>query len=927
MERRDLDNSDEFNFDHPLPISSSTSLNSTVYINATSLDTGTGSAGHASNNWSQHLTDKTDPFVSGDPSLYRPSSEIDIDGANIVANGAVGDILGSTVPDTDPHRDSLFDQMEDEQLAQLLQAYIERGPSPTQGTDEDWSNMDTTLNSVDQPIDNAVTGVSCVSGVAADAPDIANTPKTNVSAAPPTWSGTDTACTPRTYVAAVLSSSPATPGSASCQLMEAMSRSPIEIPRTSHFVNFQSASPAPKKKARSGKKRSVDHGPTSAETSSQSSPVRQKTSAQQVLGSPFKMPHLPASTPAKQIPSAHASMGTLYSPSPASSRVLSMDNISPWMTALPGYTPVTNNQMQGMADPRSRTMSSSDKSPPDHAGFTSELLSSSGSNSNGGSFLDRDLPSAEQRSAKRARKEPIPAQAVFANAAHEAQMHRQVYFQQVSQARGRGQGHLSLAHHFNHLVDSDFKWLERDRTDPEPPPSEVARTTGFEFPTTLPTGTMASVNKEEQDEQDGEEDDVVFVGQKRKAIHMSRDDRDHNNIIQNPYALAGLGISQPAPQYLGMFIPHTQAQTMSQHGMSVPPQPQFPGNGQTCGKFPGQGQQQAQMHARAHSQGQFTQPMAHSRGLSWQNQSQQQPQGRLVSQHRSVDGQQQHVRSSSSVSKARAPGTPTPSSRHRSTHSKAGQKVVSNSSRSSGTPRKHVQTPSGRSCRTPNHKPSPSLSLSQIPKQTPPNATPAGQRIHLPTPQQPTSTGSCPNTISETLAETNRRTENELRALGADVVDYDPNMSWDDAGVAGGASFETLFGGIGLMTPAEQTFSEMMGLHMSMPAPVDQHLPQNGSGNIVGLGNTLLNTELKTTVSTSGDDAGLFETYLSDSYNHSNHNAKNTPDITESNGVAMADVVCETGAAVPATADLDFESDWTKGFDEDKDFDPMDFGF
>ncbi|OQV01671.1 hypothetical protein CLAIMM_06981 [Cladophialophora immunda] len=872
MKRRQPDNSNDFAFDPPPAVSSSTTLGPNLYIPSTGLDTAQGSAGYASNNRISYLADMAAPFVSGNPSqAYRPAEEIDADGTNGVTNGTMGDIFGSL--DTDPGPNSILAQPSDEELARLLRAYIERGPSPTQGCDEDWSAMAATSTPVNEPTGNSGTGVARSPGVAAaTTTNITTTPESNVSVAP--------------------STSPATPGSASRKLIETMSNSPIEIPRTSQFANFHPASPTPKKKFEKEKRRNGGQASTGTEGLSQSSPVRQPTPAKRKLGSPFKMPGLPASSPAKRIPTDNISMGTLYSASPAVSQSLPMDNISPGMTAVPGYSSLTNSQMQTMAGQRIRIMSASYKSLPNLPGFTNELLSSGGSS---GSFLDADIAAAEPRSAKRARTDTFGARTMFTNVAREEQMHHQTYFPHIP--RGTEPSGLSLAHHFNDHIVQDFKWLERDRSDPEPPPSAVARTTGYEFPIPLPSGTVMSIKAEAEAE--AEED--VMVGQKRKAVHMSQGEIEADD-IQDPYMLANPGIAHPEPQYLGMFIPHNHGQSMSSYmqgqdrmlpqGQLQSP-PQIQAFGQSHPQY-GQGQRQSR----------FPQAFSNSRASNSQGQQQRPPQGQRGIPHRPIDAHQQMFRSSPSAAMARAAGTPTPAPRRRSTVSKAGQK----SSPRSDTPRRNVQTPNRRSFQTPNNNPTQNPSFSQTPNQTPLYETPAVLRLHLPTPKQPISTGSCPNTISETLAETNRRTEAELRSLGADVVDYDPNMNWDDTA---DASFGGLFGGIDLLAPADRTFSDMMGLDMMT-------MPQDASENVTGLGNTFLTTA----VSTGEHTGGLMMTLPS----NSDLDATEVPANAATHGIA-ANFETGTMSTTTAAADLGFACDWPNAFEEGKDFDPMDFGF
>lgn len=147
-------------------------------------------------------------------------------------------------------------------------------------------------------------------------------------------------------------------------------------------------------------------------------------------------------------------------------------------------------------------------------------------------------------------------------------------------------------------------------------------------------------------------------------------------------------------------------------------------------------------------------------------------------------------------------GTPTPAPRRRSTLSEPGPNISSSHlANNTGYMRQLQQknmnkrqiqgqlTPSSSSQpKTPNggmtfQMPNGQTIVAPPSKQTPTTAqqygnfqTPTPLRAHLPTPQQPVSTGLCPNTVNETLEETNRRTEAQLRELGAEVVDFDPNF-------------------------------------------------------------------------------------------------------------------------------------------------------
>ncbi|EXJ57853.1 uncharacterized protein A1O5_12411 [Cladophialophora psammophila CBS 110553] len=885
MKRRQLHDSDAFNFDPPADASSSSNPGSGFDAPSTGLYPANTSSQDASNTRSSYLTDMDGPFVLGDASQFSQSAaENETDNVNTVTNDAGGNTFNLLLPDPQP--EAVFDQLSDEEFANMLQMYLERGPSPTQGCDDNWYNMNATSNSINEPTSKAAASLANSPGLAADPEDANHTPKTNVSAAP--------------------STSPITPGSppgSGCRaLLKKLSTSPIEIPHTPDFADFHHPKPSLQKQSRRGKKRNDGHPPNGAGSFSQSSPVRKNTPAKQVLGSPFKMPGLPASAPAKPMSRDNALMNPLLSPNPAANRPRRMDNLSPLGTTLPSRHILTSSPMQNMADQTSPTISAHYQSPPNPTAFANDLIGSGSS----GSFLDPGLPSAEQPPAKRARTGTVGAQDILANIAREEQMCHQTYFQHISQATA--QAGLTLANQFNDGFEHDFKWLERDRTDPEPPPSMVARFTGYEFPIPLPSGTMKSLEREAEEN--------VNVGQKRKAVHMTQGGIEANG-VQDPFAPSGLGIAQAGPEFHGLFFPNNQGQSAShmqtQDRMVAQRQLQSPGNIRARGQFRVQAQAQLQMHGQTQDQGQLPQLLSNSR-LS-RAQQQQPQQGLQPSPHLPINGQQQLMRSTPDSAGSRVPGTPTPASRHRSTLSRATQNVTCGSVLP-GFPWSNAQTPNGRSSWTPNSMRAQLQPSAQASKQTPPIQSLAEMSLHLPTPQQPISTGSCPNTLSETLAETNRRTEAELRSLGAAVVDYDPNMSWngmEDMPVG------TLYGDIGVPPPLEGPFGETINLDVSPPLmlSMDMNVPQDESGNVAGLESTLLNTAVA---------AGDYAERVVMTSPSNNNNATDTPGNGAADISAMAAITTlERGAAVSAAADSGFPYDWMTGFDEGKIFDPIDF--
>ncbi len=121
----------------------------------------------------------------------------------------------------------------------------------------------------------------------------------------------------------------------------------------------------------------------------------------------------------------------------------------------------------------------------------------------------------------------------------------------------------------------------------------------------------------------------------------------------------------------------------------------------------------------------------------------------------------------------------------------------------------------------------------ESPMKMPQTQTRAPLRAHLPTPQKPISTGPCPNTINETLEETNRRTTARNHAAAAPMMHLNTNVDVHASvgdGINGCPDFQ-MPNDIGRTTvnfasPA-LNFSEMMDMDMNIDPNLNGDMNMN----------------------------------------------------------------------------------------------------
>ena len=165
-----------------------------------------------------------------------------------------------------------------------------------------------------------------------------------------------------------------------------------------------------------------------------------------------------------------------------------------------------------------------------------------------------------------------------------------------------------------------------------------------------------------------------------------------------------------------------------------------------------------------------------------------------------------------------SPATASPSmNRVRKTPSNQG---VQSRSTSINTPQHRTPSANAQSSSTQRMK-TPSNTREQA--QTLFTQTPAALRAHLPTPQKPISTGPCPNTVNETLEETNHRTAPQLRGIAVPMMNTDPigDFHMNDENMLNGYPTFQMPSGTGYPRSGlpfqNMDFTEMMGTDMNLP--------------------------------------------------------------------------------------------------------------
>ncbi|ETI20091.1 hypothetical protein G647_08125 [Cladophialophora carrionii CBS 160.54] len=737
----------------------------------------TGDDQTLSNAQPRHLTA---PSVANIPSHpYQYATEIDTDNDTLTANDWLDNLFGPIQESQGP--DTIFQDSHQEQLMKALLDYTVQNPTLTQGVDEEWSK---------------IMGTS---------PTSANldTPDTQISVVDPfpTLESSSPRLTPRTTIPAnnrtpnsgtVSQTSPATPysDSRSVNALEDSCTPPsFRVPKASLAPKTYPPDPANSKDAAdltSADGESDNSAPDLAEPQyvDQKTP-RQQTPVKLPLGSPFT----PTTAPARQ--ATAALMDIFGSPLPAGNKHSRTQNMS-LSSPDRGSTPK-------VIDPRYQVTPVKFKSPPNPATLMEKMRNNT--------LLQNEV---SRHPAKRARMSSVGAQQVVANIERDWQT-QQNFYMQSQQGSGTGDPGLCA----NIEIDGMKNWADTSLGDSLPSQSLTPYNNEYDYPIPMPTGSFDALKQEHED--------YVSVGQKRTASQMIRGGMDAN--LQRSPGNTGQDYAGIEHNLSELFIPLSQLQTsmLAEHGT----QKQMNYQMQMQSSLRMEGRRQRSAGSQFSSPTQAQTPSQVQRGAQQQLQSSLQPevQGEILQaspgqqmgvlqQRRSQQGTPQNpidtplqmVRSTPSVASTGPQGTPTPAPRsRRSNLSKPAQNMVSSSPQTARTPLRKVQNTPGKRRAQGHNNPIATpqngtlvgyvQTLDAQPMQTPGHThqqddacnhaliettavqTPTPLRAHLPTPQQLTSTGPCPNTINETLEETNRRTGAQLCGGVAGGIDFVPTFN------------------------------------------------------------------------------------------------------------------------------------------------------
>ena len=451
--------------------------------------------------------------------------------------------------------------------------------------------------------------------------------------------------------------------------------------------------------------------------------------------------------------------------------------------------------MPSMGDPRFQAAAFNFHSPPNPATFTEKLQN--------GNLFQYDPAMAQPQVANPMHMGPAGQQQGDSGTItmdQHVQREQQIY-QQNQRKRGMPNSQMTTNEGGYPVND----WV-RSQKDNIPSPPEMSPPGRGQYKVPRPTGSLSP--QEETDER--------MTG-KPTDLQISPGETGENktesfpplNVTPTGMQAPGLFLNRKQEQYQ-KFLQH-QEQQLRQYQMAngINPQgPTFQGNqfsppmrGFPSRQVAGQGQQQMNMSMVPPFQDHFQQTSP-----SPQMGHMQRPQqGQLTIPRNLMTTPTKMVQSSPSGPTTVSQPTSTPVTRRRDTSSKPSPRVTTKSTDSPAQAAKNVTTTPSRkraqSQMDPGSNPqsragindsqAKKAKISQVPDNvsaqadvlkrtsitTPPFRNPAALHAHLPTPQQPISTGSCPNTENETLEETNRRTAAELQALGAPVRDFVPGWN------------------------------------------------------------------------------------------------------------------------------------------------------
>lgn len=295
--------------------------------------------------------------------------------------------------------------------------------------------------------------------------------------------------------AALQDSSPTTPKSAARRQLSSLCKVRIELPKGSQFIQYIPPSESSSKPA--AKRKSSPRTAAGFRSVSQSSPVKPTTPSSPPLASPIQMRN---SAPAKMRDVGHTNFGFTHF---SSNSTMVQQHLPNNVTAFPypaaGHSQRTapSEAVPRMSNPRKRKTSESQTV----AAQTSVIPSVESTDD---LFVCSPPPTA-----KKARRDPSRAPVNAAVMSQEQPSPMQVLFYPPYGATRAPRP--SLIPYFNGSNIGNFKWLHRHISDPQPPPSQVCRETGFEFPIPFPSGQLTCREDNNQHEDDEKADDAAEV--------------------------------------------------------------------------------------------------------------------------------------------------------------------------------------------------------------------------------------------------------------------------------------------------------------------------------------------------------------------------------------------------------------------------------
>lgn len=736
-----------------------------------------------------------DPFQSAsDAQVYQPFTIVN--DADVTGDDSYRGLLN------DPNH--FFHEVNGEQFLDMLMNATETTSDPTQGQEILMSH----INMPPNPDNQATAEQNPLTNMPSSSPNplaaMTNSPSNAVTDPSPL--------------------EPETPESVARQKLLSLINSPLEIPKTARFANFHPCettllpdSVAARKASYSSRMRTMG-----MPTVNSSSLVATPTPGEKSLGSPFGMNAFAPARGNNGSPYVIDPPDNLPPPPRPQFQPIPMNDVSPspgprlCQSVLSGVSAPARGWIGGMAP--------TFKSPPNPARFAQKVLNN-----------DLLPPPPNRPATKRIRTDSFGAPAFIAEIAQDQHNRDQIFFQQPPGDRP------PLASHFSDNNVNSFRWLFRDIDDPEPPPSLVSRQTGYEFPVPLPSGTLASTEAEDVD-------DDCDVGQKRKMKQVSHGSMGESG---SQYQMAAEGQSEGQ----GQGDPnHGHAQTGFQRQSSLLGQAQMQNQPQGQTRSPSQSQSRPPPPPRGQSQGGL-QAQVHLTNKSFSPHT---PGAQQRQQTPRLPIATPRVRSTPCLSNSGPPTTPTPTSRRRTSSIMAQGPPMGTIMETAAVeaamiedhpdldPRlsqPYTQSPSEPQLQA--HAPSRIQTPIQTPSYLPPVRTnPASN----PNPNSPSMLGSCPASDSNANFSTDSNSNfifgpmpdvamptALLNALGAPVVDFDPNFPATEG--AEDSFFDDLFDPSALTGVSEMGMRRQIRMRMHGTGSGGGHFlgPATGFGTGVGV--------------------------------------------------------------------------------------------